>query len=92
MDDNLHHSDDLIAELDRMAIRTSQGSFLKKEDVVELIEKRKKATAVEQATAPKPKTIEAAREGAKRFLKEQQGLPDVREPGRSISAQPSSRT
>jgi len=92
VDDTLHNSDDLIAELDRMAIRTSQGSFLKKEDVVELIEKRKKANAVEQATAPKPKNLDEARSQATKFLKEQNGIQPPREPGRSISAQPSSRT
>lgn len=92
MTDDLHNLDDMLEELDAKTIKTTQGSFVKKEDVVELIEKRKKATAIDTAAAPRPKTIEEAREGAKKFLTEQNGLPDPREPGRSISAQPSSRT
>lgn len=94
MSDDLHNLDDVLEELEKKAITTTQGSFFKKEDVVELIERRKKANAVDLASAPKPKTLEAAREGAKKFLKEALGdeANGPREPGRSISAQPSSRT
>lgn len=93
MSDDLHNHDELIGELNKRAIRTTQGSYVKMDDVEELIKKRAQAEAVNEATAPAPKTVEAAREQAKKFLKSQDFGPNrPLEPGRSVSAQPSSRT
>lgn len=92
MADDLRDMDEVLAELDKLAIRTTQGSFVRREDVEELIKRRKEATAVESATAPKPKNIHQARAQAAEFLKEQGIGTSVREPGRSVSARPSSRT
>ena len=94
MTDDLHNANDLVAKLEELAIHTTQGSFVKLEDVRWLIEKRKEAGAIEQAEAPRPKTLHAAREGAKKFLADQFPRPQPREAGRSISAnesQPPSR-
>jgi len=95
MDDSLHIPDEVIEALEGMAIRTTQGSFVKMEDVRRLAQKRQEAAAVDRATLPKPKTVEEARSLAKKYLREQGISGGPREPGRSISAsepQPSSRT
>jgi hypothetical protein len=85
-----------MAELEGLAIRTSQGSFVKQEDVRRLLEKRQQATAIEEKAEPKPKTVEQARAQAKKFLAEVH-VGDKPKPnlGRAIpasEAQPSSRT
>lgn len=87
-DDTLHNLSDLMDELERGAIHTTQGSYIKVEDARRLIERRRDALAVQSADAPKPKNLTQAREGAKRFLAEQKLLPVVgpREPGRSVPA------
>lgn len=93
MSDDLHDADELLAELEKVAIRTSQGSFVKKEDVERLIKRRKEATSIDQATTPERMNVHEARKKAGDFLKEQGfGQPGPPEPGRSVSAQPSSRT
>jgi|SRR5580765_4487761 len=97
MDDNLLNINEVMAELEGLAIRTSQGTFVKQEDVRRLLEKRQAAKAVDSEVAKDaPKTIVQAREQAKKYLDEvnvkEKKLP---EPGRSIQAtepQPSSRT
>jgi hypothetical protein len=94
MNDDLHNLNDLIPELEGLAIRTSQGTFVKMEDVRRLVEKRNAATAVEDKVAPQPKTLGQAREQAKKFLAEQTGLKPLPNLGRSIAAtdsQPPSR-
>jgi hypothetical protein len=68
VEDNLLNINDVMAELEGLAIRTSQGSFVKQEDVRRLLEKRQQATAIETKTEPAPKTIEQARSQAKKFL------------------------
>jgi len=94
MDDSLHIPDEVIEALEDMAIRTTQGSFVKMEDVRRLAQKRQEAKALDRATAPRPKTVEQARALAKEFLKEKgitAGTPSV---GRSLPAsepQPPSR-
>jgi hypothetical protein len=94
--DDLQNMNDLVSELEGISIRTSQGSFVKMEDVRRLVEKRKSAQTITEATEPKPKTVEQARAGAKKFLEEQTGLPPLPNIGRAIpasdTAHPSSRT
>lgn len=93
MGDDLQNTDELLRELDKLTIKTSQGSFVKKEDVENLIKRRKEANAVDKATTSERMTVHQAREGAKKFLDEQGfGQQGPSEPGRSVSAQPSSRT
>lgn len=94
MSDDLHNLNDVIEELEGLSIKTSQGSFLKTEDVRRLLEKKKAAGAIQDKEEPKPKTIEQARSQAKKFLADQTDLPAPREPGRAIpasEAQPVSR-
>jgi hypothetical protein len=93
MDDSLHIPDEVIEALEGMAIRTSQGSFIKMEDVRRLAQKRQEAKAIEKAEAPRPRTVEQARQLAKDFLKEK-GITGTSNPGRSLPAsepQPPSR-
>lgn len=88
---------ELVSELEGMAIRTSQGTFVKMEDVRRLVDKRKSADAITSEAEPKPKTVEQARAQAKQFLAEQQkGLPMLPNVGKAVpasdTAHPSSRT
>jgi hypothetical protein len=87
MEDNLLNINDVMAELEGLAIRTSQGSFVKQEDVKRLLEKRQQANAIEAKAEPAPKTVEQARAQAKRFLSEvhvgDKPLPNL---GRSVPA------
>lgn len=93
MSDDLQNTDEFLRELDKLTIKTSQGSFVKREDVENLIKRRKEATAVDKATTPERMDVHQARKAAGDFLKEQGfGQPGPPEPGRSVSAQPSSRT
>jgi hypothetical protein len=98
MSDNLHNANDLIEELEGAAIRTSQGTFVKMEDVRRLIEKRNAAGAIEDKAEPTPKTMTEAKEQAKKFLAEaakKSGLPvPVPNIGKAVPAsepQPPSR-
>jgi hypothetical protein len=68
MDDNLLNINDVMAELEGLAIRTSQGSYVKQEDVRRLLERRQQANAIEDKAEPKPKNVEQARAQAKRYL------------------------
>jgi hypothetical protein len=68
VEDNLLNINDVMAELEGLAIRTSQGTFVKQEDVRRLLEKRIEAKSVETEAAPKPKTMDQARAQAKKFL------------------------
>jgi hypothetical protein len=95
MADNLLNINDVMAELEGLAIRTTQGSFVKQEDVRRLLEKRQQALEIEDKAEPKPKTVEEARAQAKKYLAEVNVGPKPRgELGRSIPAnepQPPSR-
>jgi hypothetical protein len=94
VEDDLHIPDEVIEALEDLAIRTSQGSFVKMEDIKKLAQKRQAAKELDKSQAPK--TVAQAREMAKEFLKDKGiGPSGPREPGRSIPAsepQPSSRT
>jgi hypothetical protein len=65
MREDLSNLNDLMAEIEETAIRTSQGSFVKLDDVRRLMEKRTKAREDEQLL-PQPKTLEEARAAVKR--------------------------
>lgn len=83
--------DDLIAELEKLAMRTTQGSFVRIDDVRRLIAEQN-APEVEPDEPP-PKNILEAHGQAKRYLERENGprLPDL---GRAIPAtepQPASR-
>lgn len=96
MADDLQNLTELIEELEGLSIKTSQGSFLKMEDVRRLIDKRKAANAVDAAEAPKPGSLAEARGLAKEYLaKAGVGAKGPQEPGRAVPAtdpQSSSRT
>jgi len=86
MNDDLHNVNDLVLELEGLAIRTSQGSFVKMEDVRRLAERRQQAKAVDEKAAPEPKTMVEARAQAKKYLAEQPGLPQLPNVGRAVPA------
>lgn len=91
---DLNLSDELIEQLEALSIRTSQGSYVRLEDVRRLQKEKEKAKQ-EETVEPVPKTLEQARGMAKRHLAEA-GIGQQRpgEPGRAISAsepQPPSR-
>lgn len=87
-------NEELISELEGMAIRTSQGSFIRMEDARRLIKQKQEAKEVE-AELPTPKNIHEARRMAKEHLDKQNfGPQNPQEPGRAIPAtepQPPSR-
>lgn len=93
--DDLHNLNDLLAEIEGLSLRTTQGSFVKVEDVRRLVEKRQAARAVDSETEFKGKTFNAAHQAIKKdpafaSLTENK----LREPGRSVPAtepQPPSR-
>jgi hypothetical protein len=91
-----HPADELIKQLEGIAIKTSQGSFLRMSDVRRLIEERQSDEKDEQEKAKSaPKTLTQARAQAAEYLKTQDFGPKVpQEPGRSTPAsepQPPSR-
>lgn len=94
MDNSLPLTDDLIAELEGMSIRTSQGSFIRMEDARRLIEKKKASQQVDDAL-PVPKNMDEARRMAKDHLEKIKfGAQGPQEPGRAVPAtepQPPSR-
>ena len=96
MTDDLHLLDDLVRELEGLSIKTTQGSFVKMEDIRRLTEKRQAAQAVDEKVLPAPKNVHEARAQAKEYLRGVGfGPKDPLEPGRAIPAtesQSSSRT
>lgn len=92
-DTDLHNLSQLLAEIEGISVKTSQGSFVKVEDVRRLIDKKK---AAGPPTAEDLKTVEQAREAIKRdpdLIKAFASAPQ--EPGRAVPAsepQSSSRT
>lgn len=85
MSSPLQLSDELISQLEGVAIRTSQGSFVKMEDIRRLAGEKKDASAISEAL-PKPKTLVQAREAAKKLLAETFGEQGPRDPGRALPA------
>jgi hypothetical protein len=90
-DSPLHNLNDLLAELEETAVTTSQGSFVKMEDVRRLLKDKADAATkaiADAADSPPPKTVEQARARAKEdpeLLKQFAGRPQ--DAGRSIAAQ-----
>lgn len=92
MSTDLQLSDGLIEALEGLSIRTSEGSFVKVEDVRRLINEKKQAATTN--ALPERMTVVQARERAKEFLKDALGPVAPRESGRAIpatEAQPPSR-
>jgi hypothetical protein len=90
--------DELIEALEGIAVRTSQGSFIRMEDARRLIEKASEPTELEDGEEiPEQMSVHQARARAKEFLGKQEdfGPKGPQEPGRAVPAsepQPSSRT
>lgn len=83
--------DELIAELEGVAMKTSQGTFVRIEDVRRLMEKHE--AEAEPMLEPPPRNMDEARGQAQRWLEEQNG-PRPPELGRALPAtepQPPSR-
>lgn len=92
-DTDLHNLSQLLAEIEGISINTSQGSFVKVEDVRRLIDKKR---GTERPTSEDLKTVEQARAAIRRdpdLLKAFANAPQ--EAGRAVPAsepQSSSRT
>lgn len=87
-DPPLHNLNDLLAELEDSAVTTTQGSFVKMEDVRRLLKDRADATSKASDGEPPPKTVEQARAQIKKdpeLLKQFEGRPP--DLGKSIPAQ-----
>jgi hypothetical protein len=88
-DSPLHNLNDLLAELEETAVTTTQGSFVKMEDVRRLLKDKADASAKAIAeAADAPKTVEQARAAIKKdpdLMKQFEGRPQ--DAGRSIPAQ-----
>jgi hypothetical protein len=85
---DLHNLNDLLAELEGAAIETSQGSFVKVEDVRRLIEKRTAAREEQVSQGPPPKTLEEARARIKADTELMKSFPKPPpDAGRAIAAQ-----
>jgi hypothetical protein len=82
---DLHNLEDLLKELEGAAIRTSQGSFVKMEDVRRLIDERNVDRAIGDSVDFKGKTFREAH----RAIKEDKVLIPPKNPtvGRAIPAQ-----
>ena len=91
----LQLTSDLIEKLERLALVTTQGSFVRLEDVRRLIQEQAANETVEEMI-PEPKNIHQARRMAAEYLDGQDfGPKDPLEPGRAVPAtepQSSSRT
>jgi len=78
--------EDMLSQLEGMSVRTSQGSYVRVDEVRRLMKKRQEKAEIEEKAEPAPKTLYQAREQAKRFLQEQgigKAPPDA---GRSLPA------
>lgn len=76
--------DDLIAELEGVAMRTSQGTYVRLDDVKRLTDKYKEV-APDPRDEPAPKNLIEARGQAKRFLESENG-PRPQQVGRALPA------
>ena len=85
---DLHNLNDLLGALEGIALQTSQGSYVKMEDVKRLIEERNTAREIDAAEPKfKGKTFAAANQAVKRDPAFAGMNPGPREPGHSVSAQ-----
>lgn len=100
MSDPLDNVNEVMKRLEGSAISTSQGSFVRVDDVKRLLQERKEEAEKERQKRMEqrpPKTFAEARTRAKDDPEIQAAFPPsdtVREPGRHVDAQPrpSSRT
>jgi len=84
-----------LQDVERYAIHTSKGSFLKVEDVKRLMTRQKVEEALSEVLSDPPRSLAQARARSREYLREQGMGPDVPDIGRAIPAsdpQPSSRT
>lgn len=93
MPSDFHRPDDVISELEKISIRTSQGSYVKMEDVRRLLQERVEAKVQEledKPALPYRMTPERARRMAMRDekLRERHSSGGPREPGKSIPSGP----
>jgi len=91
---DLEFTPELIAQLEQLAVRTDKGSYIAIDDLKKLVE-RKKAEVAEEEERPQRMTVEQARHGARKWLREQQEIERKPAVGRAIPAaepQSSSRT
>lgn len=65
MANDLRNLDDALAEIEKLSISTTQGSYVKVEDVRRLMQQQQEQSAVEEETAPAPKTFAEAKEAIK---------------------------
>lgn len=92
---DLSNLSEVVKELEKMSIHTTQGTFVRLEDVRRLIDVKQEAETPDPEAPPPPRTLAQARSQAKEYLKEQGSMEGIREPGRAVNAnepQPSSRT
>jgi hypothetical protein len=93
---DLSNLNEALTELEKLGISTTQGIFVRMEDVKKLMAAQAAATQIEEKTEPKPKTMVQAKQQVLRDEKIMQNFPKPSpQAGRSISAQdsqPSSRT
>ncbi len=94
---DLSNINEVMALIEEKAIRTSEGSFVKLDDVRRLLDDRKKEEEEQRKSdIPERMTAEQARNRIKKDPDIMKDFPPTpREPGRAVSAQepqPSSRT
>lgn len=89
MDSKLHNLDEAVAFLERKAIKTSQGDFVRMEDVRRLLQEEKTAHAIVEEAAPKPKDMTSAKRAVLRDPEVMKNFPPPSRPkqGRAIEAQ-----
>jgi len=88
MTEDLHNLNDALAYLDKKAVHTNQGTFVRLEDVKEAMQTVQDTRAIERATAPRPKTMEQAKQMVRQdedLMKEFQ-TDKVAPPGHSVPA------
>jgi hypothetical protein len=79
--------DETLAEIEKASIKTTQGSYIRVDEVRRLLTQRKEAAELQSETAPRPKTMNDAKQMAKRDPDIQEKFADRRpELGRSIPA------
>lgn len=89
MANNLHTLDDALAELEKISIPTTNGTFVKMEDVRRLMKLDQEQAAIEEKAAPKPKTFAEAKEAIKGNSELMEKLGGAKpSAGRSIPAAP----
>jgi hypothetical protein len=84
----LNNLNEALAELEKKTIRTSQGEFVRMEDVRKLVQEQKDATAVEEGVEKeKPRDMVKAKQAILKDPEIMKNFPAPRrEPGKAIPA------